>query len=256
MAHVLPLFVRFGIKGGYYICKATEKPREIKHIFFKLKNKKMKHTKIIIAAAITVALGTGIIISCAKDNPKINVDQTVINESKNRDNLSLYNDLLNECYNYCITAFLNDSATFMDSCSLETLEAFCHVTGISTNLLDEMGTLAESIWPEIPEAEDNDPEPDPGAPDYCPECEGISYIELGLNMIAIYHIVEEISELDPTFDIDSPLKALPNDPCRNNCSEHEPHTTEWDTCFLFCFSNLNKLNLLAYLELLHDLLHL
>lgn len=216
----------------------------------------MKHTKIIMAAAITVALGAGIIFSCAKDNQDSHADQTSNAECKNRDDLSRFNELLNVSYQYCIAAFLNDSATFMDSCYLETPEAFCHVTGIPADLIEEMEGLAESIWLEIPAGGDNNPAPGPGSdPDYCAECEGISYVELGYNIIAIYHLTEEIAVLDPNFDVDNPLTARPDDPCKNNCSEHVQYSTEWYTCVFFCFSNISKGKLLAYLEILHDLLY-
>ena len=216
----------------------------------------MKHTKITLVAVFTAVLVTGIFFSCTKENQNSKAEQTANVECKNRDDLSRYNELLNDYYQYCIAAFLTDSATFMDSCSLESPEAFYHVTGIPAILIEEMGELADYLWPELPGVGDNDPASGPGSdPDYCAECEGTSYVELGNNMIALYHLAEEIAELDPFFDVDNPLTARPNDPCKNNCRDHVLHSPEWDTCVLFCFSSINIGRLQAYLEFLHELLY-
>lgn len=145
----------------------------------------------------------------------------------------------------------------MDSCYLETPEAFCHVTGIPTDLMEEMGELAESIWPEIPEAEEDDlfhgPESDQ---DRCSRCETTSYSTIGFNMINIYHIAERIAAMDSDFDVDHPLKATPTDGCHHNCRERfGSGNSAWYGCMLLCYSDLNIASLLAYEELLQEYLY-
>ena len=65
----------------------------------------MKHTKVIMAAAITVALGAGIIVSCAKEHQNAKTEQTASTERFGNGNSAWYGCML-LCYSDLNIAYL------------------------------------------------------------------------------------------------------------------------------------------------------
>ena len=198
---------------------------------------KTNKTFAILAA---ISLVVGLVLACNKDINS-NMDNTV----QNRKELSKYQIALNELSEslnryLCLSlnAYQNNYYEFHQACLNEDSAAFYSITNIPVSLQDSIVFLSDYLMELFYQEY-----PDSVIVDTCSSCMGTtSFLELFARIEDINNIINEIYLYEPSFDLNQPAMATPQEGCKHRCAPFRTsssYSSAYVNCYIMCYMDLN-----------------